>query len=227
MFLTPITKGRWYIIANYLLSHYKGIYRLKTEPDQSTNTFPRKLNGTLEDIDIYIDCQNNNRIFSYGHGILQAYIPSLIRGHNIIKSISEQFGNEIIFDIEETDSEVLFKFNAKYDDRIIPLLKPRTIGSNISPFSSKNLPKTRHEVQSEKLSIYKNIINRIDRKDSIIITKINNKFLKQIDKNGELIRKIHSLNIKLIEYLEMINRLDEYLAFLSEEVDKYERAKNM
>ena len=122
---------------------------------------------------------------------------------------------------------MLFKFNAKYDDKIIPLLKPRTNGSNISPFSTKNLPKTRHEVQSEKLSIYKNIINRIDRKDSIIITKINNKFLKQIDKNGELIRKIHSLNIKLIEYLEMINRLDEYLAFLSEEVDEYERTKNM
>ena len=67
----------------------------------SSNQFPRKLDGTYEDIDCFIDCQYGNKVFSYGHGILQAYIPSLQRGHNIIKYINENFGQGIIFDIEE------------------------------------------------------------------------------------------------------------------------------
>lgn len=83
-------------------------------------------------------------MFYYGSGILQAYIPSIIRGHNIIKYINENFGRDIIFDIEENDSEILFKFKSKYDNDIIPLLKPKTSGANISPFSTKNLPRNKN-----------------------------------------------------------------------------------
>ena len=83
-------------------------------------------------------------MFYYGRNLLQAYIPSLGRGHNIVKYINENFGEDIIFDIEETDSEILFKFNTKHADNIIPLLKPKTSGANISPFSSKNLPKNKN-----------------------------------------------------------------------------------
>ena len=88
----------------------------------STNDFPRKLNGNLEDIDCYIDCLHGNRVFHYGRDILQAYIPSLGRGHNIIRAINET-NPSIIFDTEETDSEVLFKFKYCNSDKIIPLLK--------------------------------------------------------------------------------------------------------
>lgn len=92
-------------IANYLLAHYKGRYRIKAPYDISTNQFPRKLNGNFEDIDCYIDCQYGNKIFSFGHGTLQAYIPSLIRGHNIIKNIENNYSKDIIFDIEKEWSE--------------------------------------------------------------------------------------------------------------------------
>ena len=37
---------------------------------------------------------------------MQVYIPSIIRGHNIIKYINENLGQDIIFDIEETDEEI-------------------------------------------------------------------------------------------------------------------------
>lgn len=84
----------------------------------------------MEDIDVYIDCQFGNKVFHYGRDILQAYIPSLGRGHNILKAI-QQTNPSIIFDIEETDSEVLFKFKYASSDRIIPLLKPKTSGAGI------------------------------------------------------------------------------------------------
>lgn len=168
-------------IANYLISHYKGTYRLKVPYDLSKNQFPRKLNGTLEDIDCYIDCQYGNKIFSYGHGILQAYIPSLIRGHNIIKYINTNYGEDIIFDIEETDEEVIFKFNAKNDSKIIPLLKPKISGASISPFSSRNLPKNKdYKIPNEDLLKYKNIVSKIPRERILDITHITDKYLKSL-----------------------------------------------
>ena len=42
-------------ISNYLMTHYKGTYRIKCEYDLSKNQFARKLDGTYEDIDCYID----------------------------------------------------------------------------------------------------------------------------------------------------------------------------
>ena len=93
---------------------YKGKYRLRTFLDSSTNTFPREYTGQFAENDIYIDCQKDVKVFHYGKQILQAYIPSIGRGHNIIKAIQSDLGNDIIHNIEETDSEVLFKYNSKY-----------------------------------------------------------------------------------------------------------------
>ena len=55
-----------------------------------------------------------------------AYIPSIGRGHNIIKAIQEELGNDIIYNIEETDSEILFRFNSKHMDELEKYLKPKT-----------------------------------------------------------------------------------------------------
>ena len=107
--MQPFLESRWLTIS-YLIDKYKGKYRIRCPYDLSTNQFPRKLNGTFEDIDLFIDCQYGNKIFYYGRNILQAYIPSIIRGHNIIKYINDNFGQDAIFDIEETSQEVLFKF---------------------------------------------------------------------------------------------------------------------
>lgn len=69
----------------YLTTKYKGKYRLKCEVDKVTNDFPKTLKDTYEDADVYIDCSFGNKIFYYGKGILQSYIPSLQRGRNIIR----------------------------------------------------------------------------------------------------------------------------------------------
>ena len=118
-----------------MIDKYKGRYRLKAEYDLDAFQFPRKLDGTYEDIDVYIDCRFGNRVYHFGQNVLQAYVPSIMRGHNIIKAIKKDYG-DVLFDIEETDGEVLFKFKAKNGDKIIPLLKPRTSGASISPLLS-------------------------------------------------------------------------------------------
>lgn len=164
---------------------YKGTYRLKAPYDFRNNQYGRKLNGTLEDIDVYIDCQHGNKVFHYGRSILQAYIPSLIRGHNVLKKLTELYGQDIVSDIEESDSEVLFRFNAKDIEKIIPLLKPRTNGSGISPFSSKNLPKTKYIIPDEDFAMYKNIIKNIPQKEVLGISHMTNDFMRGISTKKE------------------------------------------
>ena len=75
----------------FMMDKFKGKYRLQTEVDQFMNDFPRDLNGTYSDYDIYIDCLQGTRIFYYGKGYLDCYIPSLGRGRNIIKAIYSDF----------------------------------------------------------------------------------------------------------------------------------------
>lgn len=75
----------------FMMDKFKGKYRLQTEVDQFMNDFPRDLNGTYSDYDIYIDCLQGTRIFYYGKGYLDCYIPSLGRGRNIIKTIYSDF----------------------------------------------------------------------------------------------------------------------------------------
>lgn len=174
---------------SYLIDKFKNKYRLRCEICQDTNDFPHKLNGTYEDIDVYIDCANNIRVYYYGHSLLEVYIPSLGRGRNVIRKIYHDYinsnnvqisdkdkgvsykiidqelfekeikNNTIISDYIETDSEVLFKFHYKYSDKIIPLLKPKTSAASRSPFSSKNLPKADYVIPEAQLREYSDIID--------------------------------------------------------------------
>lgn len=211
------------LIANYLLSHYKGQYRILCEYDKTTNQFPRKLDGTYEDIDCYITCANKIRIYSYGRGILEAYIPSIGRGHNIIKAIKEQFHGDIIFDIEETDSEVLFRFNAKYMKDLELILKPKTSGASISPFSSRNLPKNKsYKIPDEDLIMYKSIIENIPKNKIINIVHITKSFLQSLTNRKNTMDKIKAdmvlKGLKGKEYIHSIGKWSEYIKYLQKQV---------
>lgn len=208
------------IKTSYLIDKFKGKYRLKVPYDLTTNDFTRKLNGNLEDVDVYIDCLNNTKIFYYGSSILQAYIPSLGRGHNIIKTINE-IDTSIIFDIEETDSEILFKFKYVDSDKIIPLLKPKTSGSNISPFSSKNLPRNKEfKIPDEDLNLYKEIVSKIPQERILAITHSTNNLIKSLATKKNPIENIKAdmklKGLKGKEYIYSIGEWNNYINYLKE-----------
>lgn len=161
-------------------------------------------------------------MFYYGHNVLQAYIPSLIRGRNIIKTI-QQSDPSLIFNIEETDSEILFKFKYVDSDKIIPLLKPRTSGASISPFSPKNLPKNKDfKIPDDKLTQYKEIVSKIPPDKLLTIGRMTNLFLQTLvtKKNSwENIKADMRLKcVKGKEYIYMIDKWDEYLRYLENEI---------
>lgn len=203
---------------------YKGTYRLRTEIDRNTNTFPREYTGQFAENDVYIDCQKGTRIHHYGNRILETYIPSLGRGHNIVKAIQSELGDDVIFHIEETDSEVLFRFNSKHMKDLEPYLKPKTNGADRSPFSTKNLPKTKYIIPDEDLLIYKEVIKNLPQNQLILLVKYTTSFLQSLVTKKNTWEDIKAdMTLKGLhgkEYIHSIGNWDKYIKYLKKEMIK-------
>lgn len=250
------------IIISYLTEKFKE-YRIKCPIDQNTNDYPKKLNGTNEDVDLYIDCHGNKKIFYFGNGILEAFIPSIKTGRNIIRQIYYEninpdnvevstseilrdgktvtrttykikdqslFNKDIedskfISNILETDSEVTFRFPYKNSEKIIPLLNPKTSGSGISPFSSRNLPKRNYEIPTENIQVYKSIIDSIPKEDKLIISRITNSFISSVMAKSKPYKKVDMKSImrkKMLKGKEFIHEegyWDQYIDYLKAQLE--------
>lgn len=199
---------------------YKGTYRLKTAIDDRTKMFPREYDGQFASQDVYIDCQKNVQIFHYGKSILEAYVPSLIRGHNIVKAIKNDLGEDVIFHIDETDSEVLFRFHSKYMEKLESYLKPKTNGAGISPFSSKNLQKSKYIIPDEDLSRYQEIVADIPKNQLITLVHITKDFIENLTTKKYTYENIKAdmalKGLKGKEYIHSIGKWEDYITYLKE-----------
>lgn len=223
-------------MSNYMMK-YKGSYRLLPVIDQSTNDFPRDSNGNIEDdLEIYVSCQNGNRIEYYGlndsrRAVLLAYVPSLGRGRNIKKALKKQ-GVDILF-YDESDEEVLFHFNATDIETVATLLKAKTSGANISPMSKRNLPKVKFELPEEDMAAYKDIVDKVDKNDKLLIHRITTEFLdkvlaKELRPKGTRKPYDYKTEMKKLKlasdskgYIWTKELWNEYLEFLEKEINSY------
>ena len=222
-------------MPNYILK-FRNKYRLLPEIDKSTNDFVKNSDGSYADEDIYIPCAYESKITTYGHMKdnkktvwLTAYIPSIGRGRNIKKALDEK-GIEYVGYIE-TSIEVEFKFKAKDIDEVATLMKARTSGASISPFSTKNLGKANVKIPTEEIERYKAITVKVEKDDLLLIHRITEDFLTNI--LSKKLRKIErSFNLqfdmrKLMmsrmvkEYIYTKNFWNEYLTYLKKEIDKF------
>ena len=237
-------------IARYLFK-YKGQYRIKPNLDKFTNDFPRDESGNIDQSydDIYIKCANDAQIYHYGHSTLVAYIPSLGRGHNILISIAKQLNlipqdsvsrdygmlyqlletNGTIFNIVENDSEIEFKFNAKNIDLIAKFLKPQTSGADISPFSTRNLPKSNYTIPNDDIECYKKIIDSIPKGNKLLISHLTSEFMSnylakdKLYKTAPLKSHMRKMMLKGKEYIHSVGYWDKYLKFLERKLNEEKR----
>ena len=232
-------------MARYLLK-YKGQYRIKPNLDLQLNDVPRNDDGSIDPSydDIYIKCANGSQIYHFGRSILVAYIPSIGRGHNILIAIAKElklidedtksrdYGtlysilnkDKTVFDIMENDEEIEFKFNAKNIKLIAKYMKPQTSGADISPFSTRNLPKLSYTIPNEDLRDYLEITNRIPKEDKWLISRITNEFMNNILSKNTLYKTItmktdmRKKMLKGKEYIHSMGYWDEYIKYLKKEL---------
>ena len=205
----------------YLISHFKGKYRILC-PYNQYNQFSRDLKGNFEEIDCYIKCANKVTISYYGKGILEAYVPSIGKGRNILRAIEEDGMSNKITKKFETDAEVIIRFPAKEMAQFEKYFKPLTSGAGISPFSTKNLPKTDYIIEEDKLEEYRNIISKLGYETPIGIAHLTNNFIKSLATKRNPWEKIKAdMQMKGLrgkEYIDEIGQWDKYIKFLKENI---------
>jgi hypothetical protein len=229
---------------------YKGVYRVKANIDETTNDFPRNKSGSIETDDLYIKCAYGNQIYHYGRSILVAYIPSIGRGHNILRGLAEELcGIEnskendavkipfeelygallkegTIKDIKEYDEEIEFKFNAKDIELIAKYLKPQTGGADISPFSTKNLPKQNYVIPDSDLSSYQDTIKDVAKEDILVISHITRSFISnklaksKLYKSKDIKAEMRKSMLKGKEFIHYSGYWKQYLDYLKKELHK-------
>lgn len=144
--------------------------------------------------------------------------------------------NELLFDIRDTDAEVIFKIKDKNLDKIIKYLKPQTSGAKISPISPKNLAIGKgnnvYQYSNAQIEAYKKITDSLGKGDILFISKINNKFLDKVirKKTKQTLQDIKAdmklKQLKVKDYIYSEGYEKEYLEFLEKEIKDYEKNKN-
>lgn len=131
--------------------------------------------------------------------------------------------NSIIWNVVETDSEVSFRFNAKHITDLEPYLKPKTNGADRSPFSTKNLPKTKYIIPDEDLVNYKEIVSKLPQNQLITLVHTTNHFLKSLATKKNTWENIKAdmvlKGLKGKEYIHSIGEWNVYIKYLQEHLE--------
>jgi len=233
--------GKGKIKIEYDILKLIGRYRVLAHYDVGTNDFPRTYNGNFNPTfgDFYLKCPHKSEIKDAFDGQLMAYIPSIGRGRNIRNALVEKYGEDIIYDYEETDGEILFFFSIKDIDKISTFMKPTKSGVKIKPFSVKNLPKGAYTIPQCDLDGYNATISAIPTRtmnnkgrqiimpDGVIIKKLLSEFDTVIHKiKGkkyivEAERRLVGLKPK--EFIHSLGMWDRFLEYLKVEVKVYSK----
>lgn len=216
---------------NYLTQHYKGTYRVRAHYDQSTNDFVRDDEGNLDDSfgDFYLSGRSGIEI---KHGIgseLACYIPKLKLGTNILRNYYEATTHKsvdksvdkivdelrkggFINDVDIMDWEVYFTFDAKYLDALAPIVKLKTSGASISPFSNRNLPKAPYVIPKKDIGKYKKARGELN---GLQIARAQDEFIAtHCEVNAKAQMKLEML--KANNWLHKHGYWDDYCKWLGE-----------
>ena len=228
---------------------FVGTYRVIAKYDLNTNDYPRMNDGNIDPNfdDIYISCRGGSEIYHYGKKILEVYIPSIGRGRNILKDIyklktdsecvnefieDEIFDydkfydyledNNFVSDIKEYDGELDFKFHVKDIEMIAELMKAKTSGANISPFSVKNLPKKKYLIPTAEIEEYKSITCDIPKQDLLSIYRTTSKFIYDVVRKKAKVKDVDAdMKLKMIkgkDYIHSMGFFKEYLKYLKKNI---------
>ena len=215
----------------YLVNKYKGKYRVKAHYDLQTKDFIRDDEGNLDPDfgDFYLSGRSGIEV-KHGTGSeLACYIPKLQLGNNILKAYYDSvIGNRgdksvdrivrelkdggYVNDVDILSAEIFFTFDADHLDTLAPIIKLKTSGASISPFSTRNLPKAPYTIPKADMDKYK---KAKDGLSGLEIARLNEQFIAEnfdSDFKTDLRREM----LKPIQYFHKKKKWEDYCQFIKE-----------
>ena len=104
------------------------------------------------------------------------------------------------------------------------MLKPKTNGANISPFSSRNLPKSEYKIPDEDFNAYKNIVAKIPRERILSLTHMTVDFIKSLstknNKYDDIKADMALKGLKGKEYIHSIGKWNDYINYINKHLQE-------
>ena len=215
----------------YLINKYKGKYRVRAHYDQQTKDFVRDDDGNLEESfgDFYLSGRSGIEV-KHGTGSeLACYIPKLQLGNNILKAyydsvignrgdksvdkiVSELKGGGYVNDVDILSTEIFFTFNADHLDTLAPIIKLKTSGANISPFSVRNLPKAPYSIPKKDMDKYKKVKGNLN---GLQISRLQDAFIRE-KCDEDFKTKMKKEMLKATQYIHKVGLWDDYCEWIKE-----------
>lgn len=228
------------------LTKYVGTYRVLAEINQDTNDYPRTPEGLIDPLfdDLYIPCKGNAKIIHNKRDILMLYVQGL-GGSYVVRKVAKtllNMENDLEYTIQQLldilvekdvfsayeilDGESYFYFKADKLDTLAEIVEPKTSGCNISPFSSKNLPKSKYTIPEDDLAKYKSAMNKIVgldemskmRKISNLTTDFDKEIRKAKGKKFDIVAEMRAVGLKRKEFIHSLGLWDKYTLFLESNI---------
>lgn len=209
------------------LEKYVGKYRVLPELDLDTNDFPRDEKGSIDPTydDLYIPCRRGYIKSSYEPDYLCWFSDTLKTGRNIKKEFEEH--KIPIYKYDESDLEVIIWFDDKYMNKVASIVKPKTSGKSIKPFSRRNIKiknSTKYIIPEADLKHYTEITNKVTGSKMLFAKEINKSFAKLIEKKFgkefNLKEEQTESGLSFKEYVHSIGMWNEYIKFMNDEYRK-------
>lgn len=131
---------------------------------------------------------------------------------------------KVVFNIEETDSEILWKFHDKNIELMTKYMLPQTSGASISPLSTKNLPKQKYDIPNANMKEYEEITKAMPEGSYLLISHLTNRFINDIMSKNKAYKNINLKELmkkKMLKGKEFIHSegfWSEYMQFLRENI---------
>ena len=143
----------------------------------------------------------------------------------LAKLKSNYFNAKALYEtVKENAEEIEFHFHPKDLSYIATLLKASTYGADISPFSTRNLPKQKYEIPESDLEQYKQVVKDVPKDKFLIISRATSNYIfermqKMKQYKSEPIKKLmRKKMLKGKEFIHSEGQWSDFLKYLSKEM---------
>lgn len=215
------------------LEKYVGTYRVLTEFDPITNDFPRDKKGKIEESydELYIPCSKGIIKHTYEPYYLCWMTDKITTGRNVAKELKDK-GVEI-YRYDEVGTDVLIWFDETYIKRVASVVKPKTAGKGIPPFSKRNLEKDKkldYKIPEEDIIAYQAITEGMALGDKLkfskaVIKDFDDEIIKIKGKSYDLKKERDNSGLPNKEFIHFIGLWNEFLQFTKGQYKLYKGGK--
>lgn len=211
------------------LEKYVGKYRVLPELDLDTNDVPRDEKGSIDPTydDLYIPCRKGYIKNSAEDYYLCWFGDTLSLGRRVKKDF--EIAKIPIYKYEETDIDVLIWFDIKYINKVASIVKPKTNGKNIKPFSKRNFKKEKEKasytIPLKDYERYSSIMKDMSTVEKMQFARsCNNNFsdivVKKMGNNYNINEELYDSGLDYKTFIHSIGLWEDYIEYVNNEYKK-------